>query len=186
MSQAPQEPTSAGPPPDQPESGPSRSLWTALAIGLGAVVLAVILYFVLRPDDSEPAANTTSSEAQATTTVQTTTEVTTTQATTTVATTTVQTTTTTPAEEPQRVNVRYQNGEVVGGLVKADIDQGKQVILTVRADVSDEVHLHGYDLSADVAPGQPARITFRADIAGVFEVELESLGVPLAELTVSP
>jgi hypothetical protein len=55
----------------------------------------------------------------------------------------------------------------------------------VRADVEDEVHLHGYDLSADVAPGQAARITFTADVAGEFEVELEELGIPLAELTVS-
>jgi heme/copper-type cytochrome/quinol oxidase subunit 2 len=184
MSQAPQQPTSSGPPPDQPGSGPSR-LWTVLAIGLGAIVLAVVLFLVLRPDDSEPAANTTSSEAQATTTIQTTTEVTTEQ-TTTVETTTEQTTTTAPADQPQRVNVRFQNGEVVGGLVEAEIDQGEQVVLTVRADVTDEVHLHGYDLSADVAPGQPARITFRAETAGVFEVELEELGIPIAELTVSP
>jgi hypothetical protein len=155
----------------------------AVAIGLGAIVLAGILYLVLRPDDSEPAANTTS-EAQPTT-VQTTTQVTTTQETTTVATTTVQTTTTTPADQPQRVNVRFENGEVVGGLVTTEIEQGTQVVLTVRADVTDEVHLHGYGLSADVAPGQPGRITFRASDVGVFEAELEELGVPIAELSVS-
>ena len=117
--------------------------------------------------------------------MQTTTQVTTTQETTTVATTTVQTTTTTPEDQPQRVNVRFENGEVVGGLVEAEIERGTQVVLTVRADVTDEVHLHGYDLTADVAPGQPGRITFRADTAGVFEVELEELAVPVAELTVT-
>lgn len=186
MSQAPDQPTSSGSPPDQPGAGPSRSLWTVLAITLGVVVLAVILFLVLRPDDSEPAADTSSSEAQVTTTVQTTTEVTTEQTTTTVATTTVETTTTTPDEGPQRVNVRFQNGEVVGGVVEADIEQGSEVVLTVRADVADEVHLHGYDLSADVAPGQPARISFRATTAGVFEAELEERGIPLAELTVNP
>ena len=36
------------------------------------------------------------------------------------------------------------------------------------------------------APGQNGRITFTADQAGVFEAELEDLGVPIAELTVSP
>jgi heme/copper-type cytochrome/quinol oxidase subunit 2 len=169
---------------DPSGSGGSRSVWTALAIGLGAIVLAGILYLVLRPDDSEPAADTTSSQGQPTTTIQTTTEVTTQETTTTVATTTVQTTTT-PEDQPQRVNVRFQNGEVVGGLVEATVERDSQVVITVRADVTDEAHLHGYDLKADVAPGQPGRITFRANTAGVFELELEELGVPIAELTVA-
>jgi len=180
MSEAPQPPPS-GQPPDA--SGGSRTLWIYLAVGTGVLVLAIILFVVLRPDDSEPAANTTS-EAQ-TTTLQTTTEVTT-QQTTTVATTTVQTTTTTPANEPQRVSVRFENGEVVGGLVRADIVQNTQVVLVVRADVEDEVHVHGYDLSADVAPNQPARITWDADLVGEFEVELEDRVIPIAELTVQP
>ena len=180
MSEAPQPQPPSGQPPGDSEG--SRNLWIYLAVGAGVVVLAVILFVALRPDDSEPAADTTS-EAQ-TTTVQTTTEVTT-QQTTTVATTTVQTTTTTPADEPQRVSVQFENGEVVGGIVRADIELDSEVVLVVRADVEDEVHLHGYDLSADVAPDQPARITFRADQVGEFEVELEDRGIPLAELTVS-
>lgn len=175
MSETPQQP----PPSEQPpgDSEGSRHLWIYLAVGAGVVVLAVILFVALRPDDSEPAADTTS-EAQTTTEV-------TTQQTTTVATTTVQTTTTTPADEPQRVSVQFENGEVVGGIVRADIELDSEVVLVVRADVEDEVHLHGYDLSADVAPNQPARITFRADQVGEFEVELENRGIPLAELTVS-
>jgi hypothetical protein len=181
MTDAPQ-PTPSGQ--DPSGSGGSRSIWMALALGLGALVLAGILYLALRPDDSEPAADTTSVPAQATTTIQTTTQVTT-QETTTVATTTVETTTTTPEDQPVRVNVRFQNGEVVGGLVEATVERGSQVVITVRADVTDEAHLHGYDLKTEVAPGQPGRITFRADTAGVFELELEELAVPLAELTVS-
>lgn len=174
MSEAPQPPA-----PGQPPSGSegSNKLWIYLAVGTGVIVLAIILFVALRPDDSEPAANTTS--APQTTTVQTTTEVTTDQ------TTTVQTTTTTPADQPVRVNVEFRNGEVVGGVVRADIDEGDQVVLTVRADVTDEVHLHGYDLFADVTPNQRARITFRADKVGEFEAELEDLGIPVAVLTVS-
>lgn len=174
MSEAPQPPA-----PGQPPSGSegSNKLWIYLSVGTGVIVLAIILFVALRPDDSEPAANTTS--APQTTTVQTTTEVTTDQ------TTTVQTTTTTPADQPVRVNVEFRNGEVVGGVVRADIDEGDQVVLTVRADVTDEVHLHGYDLFADVTPNQRARITFRADEVGEFEAELEDLGIPVAVLTVS-
>ena len=174
MSEAPQPPA-----PGQPPSGSegSNKLWIYLAVGTGVILLAIILFVALRPDDSEPAANTTS--APQTTTVQTTTEITTDQ------TTTVQTTTTTPADQPVRVNVEFRDGEVVGGVVRADIDEGDQVVLTVRADVTDEVHLHGYDLFADVTPNQRARITFRADEVGEFEAELEDLGIPVAVLTVS-
>ncbi|HSE82029.1 MAG TPA: hypothetical protein VLA87_10160 [Gaiellaceae bacterium] len=174
MSEAPQSPPSG---PEPPDTAGSRNLWVYLGVGIGVVVLAIILFVALRPDDSEPVANTTS-EAQ--TTVQTTTELTTTEETT-----TEETTTSTPADQPQRINVEFRNGEVVGGIVRADIDEGAQVVLVVRADVTDEVHLHGYDLLADVAPGQPGRITFRADMVGEFEAELEDLGVPIAELAVS-
>jgi cytoskeletal protein RodZ len=173
MSEAPQSPSSGPPPPDTPGS---RSLWVYLAVGAGIIVLAVILFIALRPDDSEPAAATSepTTKAEETTTEETTTEETTTE----------ETTTTEPANQPQRVSVRYANGEVVGGIVRADIEEGSEVVLVVRADVEDEVHLHGYDIAADVAPGQPARITFEADMVGEFEVELEDLGVPIAELTV--
>ena len=169
MSEAPQSPSSGPPPPDTPGS---RSLWVYLAVGAGIIVLAVILFIALRPDDSEPVAATSE---PTTTTEETTTEETTTE----------ETTTTEPANQPQRVSVRYANGEVVGGMVRADIEEGSEVVLVVRADVEDEVHLHGYDIAADVAPGQAARITFSADMVGEFEVELEDLGVPIAELTVS-
>jgi hypothetical protein len=179
MSEAPQPPSSGTPPPD---SGGSRNLWTYLALGVGVVALAVVLFVVLRPDDSEPAADT----AAATTTEETTTEETTAEETTTEDTTTEETTTTNPEDELQRVNVVFRNGEVVGGVVQADVDQGARVRLTVRADVEDEVHLHGYDLFADVAPGQPGRITFTADDPGEFEAELEALAIPVAELRVEP
>jgi cytoskeletal protein RodZ len=182
MTEAPQTPSSEPPTGD---TGNPRNMWLVLAVALGAVVLAIVLFLILRPDDSEPAAATSTTEPQPTTTEETTTEETTTEETTTEETTTEETTTA-PANQPQRVNVRFENGEVVGGLVEAEIEQGAQVVLTVRADVTDEVHLHGYDLTAEVAPGQPGRITFRADDVGVFEAELEELGIPIAELSVSP
>ncbi len=64
--------------------------------------------------------------------------------------------------------------------------QGREVLIVTTADVSDEIHLHGYDLSADVAPGSPARIRFEATIPGRFEVELENRGVQIADLSVTP
>jgi FtsP/CotA-like multicopper oxidase with cupredoxin domain len=64
------------------------------------------------------------------------------------------------------------------------IDRGQKVRIRVQADRAEEVHLHGYDLSADVAPGRPAVIDFTADAPGVFEVELEQAKLKLFELQV--
>jgi hypothetical protein len=56
----------------------------------------------------------------------------------------------------------------------------------VTSDVADEVHLHGYNLKRDVAPGSPARLPFRSTIVGTVEVELEQRGLPLARITTQP
>jgi hypothetical protein len=65
------------------------------------------------------------------------------------------------------------------------VNRDANVLLIVNSDTADEVHLHGYDLSADVEAGGSVRIPFKADTPGRFEVELENLGVQLAEITVS-
>ena len=62
----------------------------------------------------------------------------------------------------------------------------RQGVLVVHSDVADEVHLHGYNLAADVAAGGVARIEFVAGVPGRFEAELEQRGVKIAELTVTP
>jgi hypothetical protein len=54
------------------------------------------------------------------------------------------------------------------------------------SDVEDEVHVHGYDVSKEVAAGGTAKFSFPAEITGVFEVELEQTAVPIANLQVNP
>jgi hypothetical protein len=75
---------------------------------------------------------------------------------------------------------------VVGGLVHAKVNEGDRVEIVVDADLEEEIHLHGYDLSDDVAPGSPAQIKFRATIPGRFEVELEGHAQQIAEIEVEP
>ena len=111
-------------------------------------------------------------------------ETTTTETTTTETTTTE--TTTTEVEQPTVVRIVVVNGEPQGGIVRESVDEGDSVLLVVRSDVADEVHLHGYDLSRDVAAGGTARIRFRATLPGRFEVELEERGAQIGELTVQP
>ena len=84
------------------------------------------------------------------------------------------------------VRIVFRGGKVVGGLKRATLGQGEKVAIVVRADVTDEVHLHGYDKLADVAPGKPARLVFVASIPGRFEVELEDRGLQIADLEVRP
>jgi hypothetical protein len=60
------------------------------------------------------------------------------------------------------------------------------VALEVEADVADHVHVHGYDILRDTEPGQKIRVSFRADIPGVFEIELEDAGLLLTMLEVTP
>src|SRR5919108_6575165 len=159
--------------------------WTRLALAGGAVVLAVVLFVVLRPDDDEDAEPTPA--AQTTTGDTTTEETTEDMETETGETTTEEAATTTEAENPnapQRVVVVVRDGQPVGGVKRVDIKRDAQVLLIVRSDVSDQMHLHGYNLLADVAPGQPGRVRFRADLTGRFDLELEDRVVLIAELRV--
>jgi hypothetical protein len=91
---------------------------------------------------------------------------------------------TTPTTSEQRVTIRIEGGKPVGGVVHAKIKKGQHVLLIVRSNVADEVHVHGYDVMQDVAASGTARIRFKASIPGIFVVELESRGLQIAELTV--
>lgn len=79
-----------------------------------------------------------------------------------------------------------KNGKPVGGIRELDYTKGDQVRFRVRSDVSDEVHVHGYDLIKDVAPGHPVSFDFPADLEGVFEAEIESRKEQIIELRVHP
>lgn len=54
---------------------------------------------------------------------------------------------------------------------RTKVPVGATVTLTVRSDVANEIHVHGYEIFKDVAPGKPAVITFEADQPGLFEIE---------------
>jgi len=147
-----------------------------VALIAAALGLLVSLYFALRPGDDNEAASTTTA---VTTTAPTTTEVP-------PATTEAPPATTEAAPAPVQVDVVVVGGEPQGGIVRESVDRDSEVVVTVTSDVADEVHVHGYDLMADVAPGAPATIRFTADAPGRFEIELEDTGVQIAELEVRP
>jgi hypothetical protein len=90
-----------------------------------------------------------------------------------------------PTPDVVEIEIEVEDGRVDGRSEYA-VPVGERVRIEVQADVADEVHVHGYDLMADVSPGRAAVIAFRADAAGVFEVELEDAGKLLFRLRVTP
>jgi hypothetical protein len=79
-----------------------------------------------------------------------------------------------------------KNGKPVGGIRDLTYNKGERIRFTVDSDVSDEVHMHGYDIMKDVKAGGSVSFDFPATIEGVFEAELEGRKEQIIELTVNP
>ncbi len=79
-----------------------------------------------------------------------------------------------------------KNGKPVGGIRELTYSKGDQVRFKVDSDVSDEIHVHGYDLMKDVKAGGSVSFDFPADLEGVFEAELEGRKEQIIELRVNP
>ena len=149
-----------------------------IAAGLG---LLLSLFLALRPDDDETAGTTTA----ATTTAVTSTAPATTE-TEPPATTTEPPATTAP-KPPEVVTIRITvSADTAPEVRRFSVKQGRKVKLVVTSALTDHVHLHGYDLMVDVAPGSPGTINFTATAPGLFEIELEDRGLPIGELEVRP
>ena len=95
------------------------------------------------------------------------------------------TTTTEPGPVVTAIDIVLVGG-VVERVERFDVPLDGAVRVSVTADVSDEIHLHGYDLHADVSPDTGAVLEFEATIPGVFEMELEGSGVLIGELQDAP
>lgn len=157
---------------------PQRSL-----AALAAIVLGLVLTGCGSSSDDTAATAATggvTTEAGANTTG--TTRPTTTTAT--AATSTSTTAATTDDSSATVIEATVAGGKVTVADDRFEVAKGTEVLIRVTDDVEEPVHLHGYDIEADAAPGKPAEITFTADIPGVFEVELEDSGTLLFEIEV--
>ncbi|HEU0055756.1 MAG TPA: hypothetical protein VFQ08_00745 [Gaiella sp.] len=95
-------------------------------------------------------------------------------------------TTTTSAPKPRTITVVVEAGRPKGGIQRPTVDKGDKVVLVVRTDSGEAVHLHGYNIEKDVVPGKAVRMPFTANIAGRFEVELHPTDALLAVIEVKP
>jgi heme/copper-type cytochrome/quinol oxidase subunit 2 len=146
-----------------------------IALLAAVVVIAVVAFIALRPDEGSKEQTRTPSENATTTTTGTGTS--------------GADTTERPDEPPSPppiANVTIRNGKPVGGVQKLEFGKGQKVQFVVTSDVADHVHVHGYDIMKDVEPGKPTKFSFEGDIDGKFEVELEDRAEPIIDLVVTP
>jgi FtsP/CotA-like multicopper oxidase with cupredoxin domain len=123
-----------------------------IALVVGALVVAVVAFVVAQPGDEEdpaPSAPTTAAETQ-----QTEAEA-----------------EPQPAPKPEVTRMRLRGGEVVGGPPTIEAERGDTVRIVIATDAPDELHLHGYDIEMEAAPGRPARFRFKANAEGEFVLE---------------
>ncbi|WP_243789715.1 hypothetical protein [Saccharopolyspora gloriosae] len=85
---------------------------------------------------------------------------------------------------PVVVDAEVADGQVRTGTERVAVPLGGHVRYQVRSDQRDELHVHGYDESAPLNPGQVAAVEFTADKPGVFEAELHESGLSLPSLEV--
>jgi FtsP/CotA-like multicopper oxidase with cupredoxin domain len=143
----------------------------AVLLGLAAVI-ALLAIVILPGDDDEN--ETTATQAAQTTATQPAAETTTGTSTTETA--------TTPAPDPEPAPPLLTTGKVT----ELEFEKGDTVRFRVRSSKPEEVHVHGYDLSKPVTPGKTTSFSFKANIEGIFEIELENSGVEIASLKVEP
>jgi hypothetical protein len=79
-----------------------------------------------------------------------------------------------------------RDGEPVDGIAELEFSAGEEVRFRVSSDQAEEIHVHGYDISKDVPAGGTIEIAFPAELEGIYEAELEKLGVQIAELQINP
>lgn len=126
-----------------------------IGLVVGALVVAIVAFVVAQPsddDDSTPSASGTQTETTSDGGTETETQ---------------------PEEpaEPPVTRISVKGGVIAGDVKSIEVAKGDTVRIVVSSDVDDEIHLHGYDIEKEAAPGKPARFKFKADVEGAFELE---------------
>ena len=80
------------------------------------------------------------------------------------------------------VTASYSGGEVTVDEPRVQTSLGEQVVLRISSDVTEQVHVHGYDLYVDVPAGGSVDIPITLTLPGSYEVELHGAGRPLLQL----
>ncbi len=82
--------------------------------------------------------------------------------------------------------IEVRDGEPVGGVQTLEFSAGEEARFRVSSDEAEEIHVHGYDIAKEVPAGGTIEFDFPAELEGIYEAELEGLGVQIAELRINP
>ncbi len=135
---------------------------TRVVAGIVVVVVAVVLFILLKDNGKSASEKVDKATSQSTTTNDNT------------------------DTDAGFTTIVIKNGKPVGGIAALTYNKGEQVRFKVDSNVSDEIHVHGYDIMKDVEAGGSVSFDFPATIEGIFEAELEDRGEQILELTVNP
>ena len=91
----------------------------------------------------------------------------------------------TAAQPDKTFEITFAEGRARGDTGRLDVALGDTVTVRVTSLRADQVHLHGYDLTASVGAGRSGVLTFAARVPGVFLLELEDSDVTLGSVHVS-
>jgi hypothetical protein len=81
-----------------------------------------------------------------------------------------------PTSTETLIEVSVADGRVSPGPDRrVEVARGDSVRIVITSDHADEVHVHGYDLEAEVTADRPTTLEFVADQPGAFEVELHEI-----------
>lgn len=92
-----------------------------------------------------------------------------------------------PVAAPAKIfRLELHNRRLVSGPAVITVAQGDAVTLQIVSDKADELHLHGYDLTLNLAANVLSELSFVADRSGRFDYELHHAHHDLGVLEVVP
>jgi hypothetical protein len=91
-----------------------------------------------------------------------------------------------PAGKEDVPTIVVRDGEPVGGIQELEYSAGEEIRFRVSSDAAEEIHVHGYDLMKEVPAGGTVEFDFPAELEGIYEAELEGLGIQIVELRINP
>jgi len=90
----------------------------------------------------------------------------------------------TGTEQAVEISVAVTDGMVEPKPRRVEVAKDSQVRLIVTSDVDDELHVHGYEVEAELEAGRPTTVELVADQTGIFEVETHESELELLQLEV--
>jgi hypothetical protein len=139
----------------------NRATTRALILVPVLVLVLVVLFFLLRPDSPAPESSANAPEETSTSESA-----------------------TANGSQEETFDLVIEQGSMTPGEIS--VEEGDRVNFRITSDSPLELHLHGYDLSREIEPGEPAELAFDATISGRFEIEDHNTHAVLGVLLVQP